>query len=49
MSIFSAGSLKRSRGVIDAIQKQLKTLTLKPASKVVVKFDPFHEKAPETR
>jgi len=49
MSIFTAGSLQRSKGVIDAIFKQLKLVTLKPAKKVVIKFDPFHEKAPETR
>ncbi|CAB3385113.1 Hypothetical predicted protein [Cloeon dipterum] len=49
MSIFASGSLKRSAGVIDAIRKQVKLVTLKPAKRIVIKFDPFHEKAPETR
>ncbi|XP_059480178.1 uncharacterized protein LOC132199467 isoform X1 [Neocloeon triangulifer] len=49
MSIFTSGSLKRSSGVLDAIRKQVKLITLKPAKRIVVKFDPFHEKAPETR
>ncbi|XP_065346759.1 large ribosomal subunit protein mL53-like isoform X1 [Cloeon dipterum] len=49
MSIFASGSLKRSAGVIDAIRKQVKLVTLKPAKRIVIKFDPFHDKAPETR
>ncbi|KAF4523695.1 hypothetical protein B566_EDAN006067 [Ephemera danica] len=49
MSIPYSGTLKRSAGVISAIAKQLRSVTLKPAKKVVIKFDPFHDKVAATR
>jgi large subunit ribosomal protein L53 len=49
MSIPYSGTIKRSAGVISAISKQLKSVTLKPAKKIFVTFDPFHEKVTSTR
>ncbi|KAK2582275.1 hypothetical protein KPH14_004618 [Odynerus spinipes] len=49
MSIPFSGTRTRSSGVIAAITKQLKAINLKPVDKIVVQFDPFHEKVKETR
>lgn len=48
MSIPFNGTRTRSKGVISAIAKQLRRLTLKPVKSISVKFDPYHN-ALETR
>ncbi|XP_026671438.1 39S ribosomal protein L53, mitochondrial isoform X2 [Ceratina calcarata] len=49
MSIPFNGTRSRSAGVISAIAKHLRTLSLKPVKSIEIKFDPFHEKSLETR
>ncbi|CAL7950238.1 unnamed protein product [Xylocopa violacea] len=49
MSIPFNGTRTRSCGVISAIIKHLKTVTLKPLKSIEIKFDPFHDKALQTR
>ncbi|XP_033210104.1 uncharacterized protein LOC117168500 [Belonocnema kinseyi] len=49
MSVPFSGCKSRSNGLISAIIKQLKTINYKPAKKITVQFDPFHERATEMR
>jgi len=49
MSIVFSGSRSRSNGLISAVAKQVKLVNLKPLSKIIVRFDPFHENIAETR
>lgn len=49
MSIPYSGALTRSRGLISSIAKEMRTLNFKLVDKIVVQFDPFHEKVKETR
>ncbi|XP_047098962.1 39S ribosomal protein L53, mitochondrial [Schistocerca piceifrons] len=49
MSIYNSGTFTRSSGLISAISKQLRSVTLKPVKKISVKFDPFQENVTETR
>ncbi|XP_053986630.1 39S ribosomal protein L53, mitochondrial [Hylaeus volcanicus] len=49
MSIAFSGTRTRSSGLISAIAKQLKTLSLKPVQSIHVKFDPFLDHAVEVR
>ncbi|XP_073992916.1 mitochondrial ribosomal protein L53 [Rhodnius prolixus] len=49
MSIPFSGTLKSSGGLTAAIYKQVKSVTLKPLNRIVIKFDPFHEKIEQTR
>lgn len=49
MSVPFSGVFTRSGGVIAAIAKQVKQINFKGVKKITVKFDPFHEKANETR
>ncbi|XP_043262760.1 39S ribosomal protein L53, mitochondrial [Colletes gigas] len=49
MSLPFSGAHTRSKGVISAIAKQLRTLSLKPVKSIQIKFDPFHENALQTR
>ncbi|CAK9813093.1 39S ribosomal protein L53, mitochondrial [Anthophora plagiata] len=49
MSIPFNGTRTRSHGVISAIIKHLKSVTLKPVKSINIKFDPFHDSALETR
>ncbi|CAK9820125.1 39S ribosomal protein L53, mitochondrial [Anthophora quadrimaculata] len=49
MSIPFNGTRTCSYGVISAIIKHLKSVTLKPVKSIDIKFDPFHNNALETR
>ncbi|KOC58578.1 39S ribosomal protein L53, mitochondrial [Habropoda laboriosa] len=49
MSIPFNGTRTRSQGLISAIIKHLRSLTLKPVKSIDIKFDPFHDTACETR
>lgn len=49
MSIPFNGTRTRSKGIISAIAKHLRTLSLKPVKSIDIKFDPFHDKALEAR
>ncbi|OAD57528.1 39S ribosomal protein L53, mitochondrial, partial [Eufriesea mexicana] len=49
MSIPFNGTRTRSGGLLSAIVKHLKTLTLKPVKSIELKFDPFHSQALEIR
>lgn len=49
MSIPFSGTFTKSGGLFSAISKQVKLVNLKPVKKVLFKFDPFHDKAAETR
>lgn len=49
MSIPYSGTIRRSKGVVSAIGKQLKAVNLKAAKKITIKFDPFGENATHTR
>ncbi|KAL0851047.1 hypothetical protein ABMA28_006938 [Loxostege sticticalis] len=49
MSIPASGTLRRSAGVVSAIGKQLKSVNLKAAKRITVKFDPFGENVTHTR
>ncbi|KAK9308077.1 hypothetical protein QLX08_001800 [Tetragonisca angustula] len=49
MSIPFNGTRTRSAGLISAIAKHLRNLTLKPVKSIDIKFDPFHSKALEAR
>ncbi|XP_050425031.1 uncharacterized protein LOC126836073 [Adelges cooleyi] len=49
MSLPFSGSKSKSAGVFSAIRKQTQLLNLKPAKKVLVKFDPFGENAVTVR
>ncbi|KAK7863735.1 hypothetical protein R5R35_011141 [Gryllus longicercus] len=49
MSVPFSGTIGRSRGIVDAIHKQLRLLNLKPVGRIAIKFDPFGSKASETR
>ncbi|XP_076639543.1 large ribosomal subunit protein mL53-like [Colletes latitarsis] len=49
MSLPFNGARSRSKGVISAIAKQLRTLSLKPVKSIYIKFDPFHENALQIR
>ncbi|EZA48200.1 hypothetical protein X777_14115 [Ooceraea biroi] len=49
MSVPFSGTLTRSAGVISAIVKQLKLLSLKPVKRIDVRFDPFHGRVKHTR
>ncbi|XP_050488559.1 39S ribosomal protein L53, mitochondrial [Bombus huntii] len=49
MSIPFNGTRTRSAGVISAIAKHLRNLTLKPVKSIDIKFDPFHDNALEAR
>ncbi|XP_031848808.1 mitochondrial ribosomal protein L53 [Nomia melanderi] len=49
MSIPLSGSRSRSGGIISAIAKHLRSLTLKPVKSINVKFDPFDYNALQTR
>ncbi|XP_076246692.1 mitochondrial ribosomal protein L53 [Calliopsis andreniformis] len=42
MSIPFNGTRTRSKGIISAIAKHLRNLTLKPVKSINVKFDPYH-------
>ncbi|XP_078043220.1 mitochondrial ribosomal protein L53 [Augochlora pura] len=49
MSLPFSGVRSRSKGIISAIAKHLRHLTLKPVKSINVKFDAFNPKALETR
>ncbi|XP_076299266.1 mitochondrial ribosomal protein L53 [Lasioglossum baleicum] len=49
MSLPFNGSRSKSRGVISAIAKHLRTLTLKPVKSISIKFDAFNPNAVQTR
>lgn len=49
MSIPFSGCKTRSLGLISAVSKQLKAINYKPAKRITVQFDPFHEKARTVR
>ncbi|XP_074110816.1 mitochondrial ribosomal protein L53 isoform X2 [Cotesia typhae] len=49
MSLPFTGRISRSGGLVAAISKQVKMMTLKPTKKITVQFDPFHEKAQPIR
>ncbi|XP_003400153.1 39S ribosomal protein L53, mitochondrial [Bombus terrestris] len=49
MSIPFNGTRTRSAGLISAIAKHLRNLTLKPVKSIDIKFDPFHDKGLEAR
>ncbi|XP_011176399.1 39S ribosomal protein L53, mitochondrial [Solenopsis invicta] len=49
MSIPFAGGLPRHSGVVAAIAKQLKRVSLKPVNKIDVRFDPFDKRTKPTR
>ncbi|XP_076678945.1 mitochondrial ribosomal protein L53 [Andrena cerasifolii] len=48
MSLPLSGTRTRSQGIISAIAKHLRSLSLKPVKSISIKFDPFHN-AMETR
>ncbi|XP_014476221.1 PREDICTED: 39S ribosomal protein L53, mitochondrial [Dinoponera quadriceps] len=49
MSIPFSGTRTRSGGLISAIVKQLKRVSLKPVKRIDVRLDPFHENVKSTR
>ncbi|XP_033337735.2 mitochondrial ribosomal protein L53 [Megalopta genalis] len=49
MSLPFSGVRSRSKGLISAIAKHLRSLTLKPVKSISVKFDAFNPNALETR
>ncbi|XP_043236566.1 uncharacterized protein LOC122388995 [Amphibalanus amphitrite] len=49
MSVPYSGTKKFANGVISAIIKQLKTVSLKPAKRVVFRFDPFTQPSQQVR
>jgi large subunit ribosomal protein L53 len=49
MSIYFAGTFKRSGGVLSAVGKQIKMLNFKAVNRVTIKFDPFDSKASTLR
>lgn len=49
MSIPYSGTIRRSGGVVSAIGKQLKSVNLKAAKRITVKFDPFGNNVTHTR
>lgn len=49
MSIPFSGTYRRSGGVVSAIGKQLKSVNLKAAKRITVKFDPFGDNVTHTR
>ncbi|CAB3240864.1 unnamed protein product [Arctia plantaginis] len=49
MSIPYSGTLRRSGGVVSAIGKQLRSVNLKAAKRITVKFDPFSDNVTHTR
>ncbi|KZC11541.1 PREDICTED: 39S ribosomal protein L53, mitochondrial [Dufourea novaeangliae] len=49
MSIPFSGTRSRSKGVISAIAKHLRKLSLKPVKSISIKFDPFGDNALQTR
>ncbi|XP_063826442.1 large ribosomal subunit protein mL53 [Ostrinia nubilalis] len=49
MSIPISGTFRRSGGVVSAISKQLKSVNLKAAKRITVKFDPFGDNVTHTR
>ncbi|XP_068085656.1 large ribosomal subunit protein mL53 isoform X2 [Anabrus simplex] len=49
MSIPFSGTFTRSAGLISAIAKQLRSITLKPIKKLTITFDPFDSNGNHTR
>ncbi|CAG9135202.1 hypothetical protein JYU34_003304 [Plutella xylostella] len=49
MSVPFSGALRRSGGVVSAIGKQLRSVNLKAAKRITVKFDPFGDNVKHTR
>ena len=49
MSVPFSGTKRFANGVISAIAKQLKSVTLKPVKRVVFRVDPFTEQAQPVR
>lgn len=49
MSVKYSGTLSRSKGIFDAINKNLKQVNLKGVRRVTVTFDPFKEDVKHTR
>lgn len=49
MSIPYSGTLRRSRGIVSAIGKQVKLVNLKGVKRITITFDPFGEHAKATR
>lgn len=40
---FTGGFNTKSKGVIDAIEKQIKSVTLKPVKKITFSYNPFQD------
>ncbi|BES92348.1 unnamed protein product [Nesidiocoris tenuis] len=49
MSLLYTGAIGFSGGLLSAVSKELRTLSLKPVKRVIFQFDPFHEKVEQTR
>lgn len=49
MSVKFSGTLTRSKGLFDAINKNQRLLNLKAVKRIIVTFDPFKENVKHTR
>ncbi|XP_037052478.1 uncharacterized protein LOC119086006 [Bradysia coprophila] len=49
MSVKFSGTITRSGGLIDAINKNLRQINLKAVSRITISFDPFKENVRHTR